>query len=210
MRNNVAMAARTDDDAAERFGTGAGLGWAGTVGLGVLAVVRALEDPSLGTAVGALGLAWGALVLYLGLVRPQVVAYPDHLLLRGSFRDSELPWHLIDGVAVRQSLRVHTDGRVLQSAAVSGGLRSGRRAVGRDALGLQDRVQGLVPGGVEAGRRVHPAVDVETRLRDLASARSDASQHRSGVTQRWAVVETVVFAALTAAATTLVVVWAGT
>lgn len=196
----------------ERFGTwsGAGLGWVGVVGFGALAITALLEalptDSAAGYALAGV-LAWFALLMYVGLVRPRIEAHPDHLLLRGSFRDTELPWHLVDGVEVRHTLQVHADDAVHHSAVISRAGR-GRAAAGGPTrgLGLTQKAESVAPrSAARPAPRVDAATVVEMRLRDLASERRAASTERERVRIRWAAETCAVSGLITIAALALVV-----
>jgi len=180
------------------------LGWAGIVGFGVLAAVSLAGSRSLPAVATAAGFAWAALLMWIGLVRPRVLARADHLLLRNEFRDTVVPWHLIDGIVVRTTLRVHVDDKVVHGAAVSRSMRSMRsggqsqpRTGGLLTFGAERMVADMVP---DAPPQQLPQIAadypgyVETRLRELASERAEASESLPAVTTRWALLETVVFA----------------
>ncbi len=191
------------------------LGWAGVVGFGVLAAVSLAGSRSLPAVATAAGFAWAALLMWVGLVRPRVVAHGDYLLLRNEFRDTLVPWHLIDGIVVRHTLRVYVDDKVVHGAAVSRSLRAIRaggrappRGGGLLSLGAERMVADLVPNAPP--EQLPQMTDdypgyVETRLRELASERAEGSQSLPAVTTRWALVETVVFVLVTVVAVGLIV-----
>jgi hypothetical protein len=183
----------------ERFRPTSGywLGWGGVVGFGLLAA-EALAGPRSLTAVAvAAALVWGAMGMWIGLVRPRVLACADHLLLRNAFRDTAVPWHLVDGIVVRLTLKVYVGDDVHQASAVSRSARS-------IAQGGASRRGGLLADLAPAAADVDlpPSVAdypgyVETRLRDLASQRAAASTGRDRVTTSWATAPTTAFAVLT-------------
>ena len=149
------------------------LGWVGIVGFALLAAESASRSWSLPGLATSAGLVWAATVMWVGVVRPRVLAYGDHLLLRSAFRDTVVPWHLIDGIAVRLVLRLHVGDEVLQTGAVS------RRARSAPTL---------------AGAEVDYPEYVETRLRELASQRAEASRSWQAVQRSWAQLPTAIFA----------------
>lgn len=175
------------------------LGWGGIVGFALLAAESAARSWSLpGLAVSA-GLLWAATVMWIGLVRPRVLAYGDHLLLRSPLHDTVVPWHLVDGITVRLTLRLHVGDEVLQTGAVSRRARSlaqGGAGAGRSGPTLAGVVDRLSPAGAD-----HPTADypgyVETRLRELASQRGEASRPLPAVQRSWARTPTTVFALVT-------------
>lgn len=197
--------------------SGSRVGWVGIVLLLALAV-QSLSGGSLSAVAAAAGLGWCALGLWIGLVRPRVLAYGDHLLLRNELRDAVIPWHLVDGIVVRQTLRVHAGDDVCQCAAISRGAR-GRPRVRRATstwAGPMFGVEGMVKG-LGSTSTADPGVQitadypdyVETRLRELTSQRVRASSSRPEVTTRWAAVPTAAFAAATAVAAALIGVAVG-
>lgn len=194
----------------ERFGTwsGVGLGWAGVVGFSALAVTELLRASSAGGYAIAGWLAWVALLMYVGLVRPRVEAHDAHLLLRGSFRDVEVPWHLIDGIEVRHTLRVHVEDDTHHSPVVTRAGRSrGRDGPAGAGLAVGRMAESVAPQPTtDPARRPDSASIVEMRLRDLASERRGASTDRDRVRTRWAAETCAVGAVVTIAALALVVV----
>jgi hypothetical protein len=169
----------------------------------VLAAVSLTGPRSLPTLATAAGFAWLALLMWIGLVRPRVLAYGDHLLLRNELRDTIVPWHLIDGIVVRHTLRVHVDDKIVQGAAVSRSLRSMRsggrpqsRGGGLLTFGAERMVSDLVPEAPPE-QAPQPTDDypgyVENRLRELAGERAQDSQSLPAVTTHWARLETAVF-----------------
>lgn len=212
----MADAPPPDADPVERFRPSSGywMGWAGVVGFGALAVETLVGSGSAATLATAAGLCWAAMAMWIGLVRPGVRAYGEHLLLRNWFRDTEVPWHLVDGVVVRHTLRVHVGDEVHHGAAISrsarsmrsGGARRSSSGGGGGLFGVAGMVDAVAPQPPE---HTHPAQDhagyVETRLRDLAGQRADASRSRPRVVTRWAVAETTAFVLLTVGTAVLVV-----
>jgi hypothetical protein len=176
------------------------LGWFGVVLFAAVAAEVLARSRSGSSLAAASALAWGALVMWIGLVRPRVLARSDHVLLRNAFRDIAVPWHLVDGIMVRLTLRVYVGDEIHQAASIS---RGARPAVGGST---RRRGQGLL-GVLAPTAATDPDVDVtpsdsdyagyvETRLRDLASERRAASAGRDQVTTSWALGPTVAFAAL--------------
>jgi hypothetical protein len=189
----------TDPHPVERFRSASGywLGWIGVLGFGLLAVESVAGSRSLSALAVAAALAWGAVVMWIGLVRPRVLARADHLLLRNAFRDTAVPWHLVDGIVVRLTLQVYVGDDVHHASAVS---RSARSLAKGGAPRRRERLSSdLVPSGadVEPPPSTADYPDfVETRLRDLASQRRSASTGRDCVVTAWATVATTAFALL--------------
>ena len=189
----------TDPYPVERFHptSGSWLGWVGVVGFGLLAAESLARARSLSGVAVAAALVWGSLGMWTGLVRPRVLAHADHLLLRNAFRDTAVPWHLVDGIVVRLTLKVYVGDQVHHTSAIS---RSARSIAGggapRRAGGLRSQ---LLPTAAEVDI-TPPGADyagyVETRLRDLASQRSSASTGRDRVTTSWATAPVTAFAVL--------------
>ena len=155
----------------ERFHATSGT-WLGWTGVGCLlgcAVLVLWSSTSLGSVAAAIGLCWGALVVWLALLRPTLRAHPDHLLLRNILRDTEVPWHLVDDVAVRHTLRVYVDEEVHHGVAVSRStrqmLRQGRPDSPRSVLNvLGNRSMESFANSPDAVRHL-PVVDGLPRLR---------------------------------------------
>ncbi|MDF2966251.1 MAG: hypothetical protein K0Q93_29 [Nocardioidaceae bacterium] len=185
----------------ERFRSTAGhlLGWVGIAGFALLAAESASRSWSLPGLATCAVLVWAATVMWVGLVRPSVLAYGDHLLLRSAFRDTVVPWHLIDGIAVRLVLRLHVGDEVLQTGAVSRRARSlapgGGGAGGSGPMlgGVVDRLSVAAPDHATVDHPQYPQY-VEMRLRELASQRAEASRSRPAVQRSWARVPTAAFA----------------
>jgi hypothetical protein len=174
------------------------LGWCGVALFAVVAVEVLVRSRSGMSLAAASALAWGALVMWIGLVRPRVLAFADHLLLRNAFRDTAVPWHLVDGILVRLTLRVYVGDQVHQAAAISRGARSGVAAAARGRR--QGPLGSLAPSLATDADVAPPGADyagyVETRLRDLATQRRAVSAGREQVTTSWALGPTIAFAAL--------------
>lgn len=168
------------------------------------AVWAAARGDSTGAAALSAGLALGAFVNYVALVRPSMRAYEDHLLVRNMLSDTEVPWHLVDGVAVRQTTRIHVDGDVLHAVGIGRSARSVRaehRGAGDRSPGVLgvERLLGMSTEAVEAaGSRPTGYPDyVQTRLADLVTQLGPASVGRTAVRHRWAVPETAALVVLT-------------
>src|SRR3954453_5090076 len=97
----------------ERFKptTGAFVGYAG-LGIALFAVVYCAV--AVHTVVGlriALAAMFAAAVGWVTALRPRAAAYPPTLLLRGSLRDTWIPYLRIDEVALGSELNIWADGR---------------------------------------------------------------------------------------------------
>ncbi len=192
----------------ERFHptSGVWLGWAGIAFLLGSAVVVLWSSTSVVSVATAIGLCWGALVVWLTLVRPTLRAHADHLLLRNILRDTEVPWHLVDDVVVRHTLRVYVDDEVHHGVALSRStrqmLRQGQPNAPRGLLNIigsrsmEEHAQSPTLSGTYQSSMDYPDF-VEIRLMELASKRAEASRQRDAVTQRWATIVTATFVLLT-------------
>jgi hypothetical protein len=97
----------------ERFRptTGAFAGYAG-LAIALFAVVYVAV--AVHTVVGlriALAALFGAAVVWVSQLRPRATAYPETLLLRGSLRDTWIPYLRIEEVALGHALNIWADGR---------------------------------------------------------------------------------------------------
>jgi hypothetical protein len=100
------------DRPVERFKptNGTFVGYAG-LALALLAVVYVVL--AVHTIVGlrvALGAMFAAAVVWVTQLRPRASAYPERLLLKGSLRDTSIPYVLIDEVALGQTLNIWVGG----------------------------------------------------------------------------------------------------
>lgn len=176
------------------------LGWAGVVLFAAVAAEVLARSRSGSSLAAASALAWGALVMWIGLVRPRVLAQADHVLLRNAFRDTAVPWHLVDGILVRLTLRVYVGDEIHQAASISRGARpavgGSTRRRGQGLLGVLAPTAATDPDAEVAPPGSDYAGYVETRLRDLASERRAASAGRDQVTTSWALGPTIAFTAL--------------
>jgi hypothetical protein len=180
----------------ERFKPTAGY-WLGVVGIAGLVVAAAMtiySSRSIAAVATVLAMLWCALVVWVALVRPAVHAYGDHLLLRNMLRDTEVPWHLVDDVAVRQTTRVYVDEQVHHGIALGRSTRSmmkqslpsggggAARLLGLQAI--QDQATKPTLMGIDVSA-MHYADFVEIRLMELAKERAEASLKRPIVDRRW-------------------------
>jgi len=204
----------------ERFHATSGtwLGWAGVVCLLGCAVLVLWSSTSLGSVAATIGLCWGALVVWLALLRPTLRAHPDHLLLRNILRDTEVPWHLVDDVAVRHTLRVYVDEEVHHAVAVSRStrqmLRQGRPDSPRSVLNvLGNRSMESFANSPTLSDTYQSSMDypdfVEVRLMELAAKRAELSRQREAVTRRWSIVLTTTLVVLTVLTVGLIVLAVG-
>jgi len=204
----------------ERFHATSGtwLGWVGVVSLLGCAVLVLWSSTSLGSVAATIGLCWGALVVWLALLRPTLRAHPDHLLLRNILRDTEVPWHLVDDVVVRHTLRVYVDDEIHHGVAMSRStrqmLRQGMPNAPRGLLNIlgsrsmEEHAQSPTLSGTYQSSMDYPDF-VEIRLMELAEKRAEASRERAAVTQRWATVVTATFVLLTLLMLAMIVIAAG-
>ena len=191
----------------ERFHPTVGrvLGVVGAVALSLGALLTAFAGSTWAAAAAVAGMAWGALVVYVALIRPTVHAYDDHLLLRNMLRDTEVPWHLVDDVAVRQTTQVYVDDEVHHGIGVGRSARQMVRSVHRERF---DRSGGFLGLGGVRDLSDRPTLEhaastamsypdyVEIRLLELAKERGPGSTGRHRVERHWVPVETAGLAVL--------------
>ena len=96
----------------ERFRptTGTMVGYAG-LGLAAFAVLYvAFAVHTIAGLRVALAALFGALVVWVTQLRPRAVAYPESLLLKGPVQDTDIPYLVIDEVALGQTLNIWVNG----------------------------------------------------------------------------------------------------
>jgi hypothetical protein len=159
--------------------------------------------PGLTTA--AVVLAVSAFV-WLALVRPSVVAYPDVMVIRNILSDVHVPWHLVESVAIAPVLTVVAGGRSYRSSAiaVSG---SDRRALRRaQRASVEAATQRIPTSAAELVNRpttpadLGPSQYVVTRLTMLAEKHAEDSKHVTEVQRHWRWPEFVFIAVMVALA----------
>lgn len=156
-----------------------------------------------GLKIAAITVAVGA-VIWVGLIRPSVVAYEHNLVLRNFLRDKVIPWHLVTGTRVSPALVVETGEEQHRSVAVIAG-GPDRRAIRRAARG--GRGLGGAAGQVDIDPGTHempspnprtparpPAQHAAHRVETMAEKFRDKSTDQPAVVERWATVEITVFA----------------
>ena len=194
----------------ERFSPTVGrwMGVFGVSGLLLAALLTVWLGQSAAAVVACVVLLWGALVVHIALVRPTVHAYDDHLLLRNMLRDVEVPWHLIDDVAVRQTTQVYVGAQVHHGIAIGRSVRQMVKEHHRERLDSSGGLLGMGRLAALADQRTleHSASTaasyptyVETRLAELAGQQTVASRDRERVLRRWALLEAGALAVATAA-----------
>lgn len=158
-----------------------------------------------GLTAAATVLAVSAFV-WLALVRPSVVAFPDAVVLRNILSDVHVPWHLVESVAVAPVLTVVADGRAYRSSAiaVSGG---DRRALRRAQRASVDAATRRMPTSEpEMSNRpttpadLGPSQYIVTRLNLLAEEHAEDSKAHTRVERRWRWPELVFIAVMAALA----------
>jgi hypothetical protein len=181
---NAAVRAAGDEVEKLPVSTGWWFGWL-VVGLATLAVAALLAgDPVSDREAIAITLQV-ALVTWLTLIRPRVVAHANGVVLRNMLRDIFVPWSKIERCRVVQTLHVVTDEAAFHGLGVS---RSAR-AIAKQSYGRSSMVfpgSGAGSFGAEAGPRamtgssVHPPTEIayqdyiENVIRDRArDARPD-------------------------------------
>jgi hypothetical protein len=179
----------------ERFSPTVGR-WMGVFGAACLllaALLTAWLGQSASAVVACVVLLWGALVVHIALIRPTVHAYDDHLLLRNMLRDTEVPWHLIEDVAVRQTTQVYVGPAIHHGIAIGRSARQMVRQHHRERLDGSGAMLGMGRLAALADQRTleHSASTaasyptyVETRLAELAGQQKVASRERARLRQR--------------------------
>jgi len=164
--------------------TGWWFGWV-VVGLAAVAVTALLAgDPARDRDAIAITVLV-ALVTWVTLIRPRIVAHADGVLLRNMVRDIFVPWSKIERCQVMQTLQVVTDDDAFHGLGVSRSARSiAKQNHGRSPMAFPATVAGL--SGPDEGQRartgssVRPVTEIayqdyiETVIRDRArDARPD-------------------------------------
>lgn len=181
---NAAVRAAGDEVEKLPVSTGWWFGWL-VVGLAGLAVAALLAgDPARDRDAIAITLMV-ALVTWVTLIRPRVVAHADGVVLRNMLRDIFVPWSKIERCRVLQTLHVVTDDAAYHGLGVSRSARSiAKQSYGRSSMVFPGPGAGSF--GTEAGPRgmtgssVHPPTEIayqdyiENVIRDRArDARPD-------------------------------------
>jgi hypothetical protein len=97
----------------ERFRPTAGtfVGYAGVaIALFAVAYVAVFVHSVVGLRV-ALGALFAGVLVWVTQLRPRATAYPETLLLKGSLKDTSIPYVVIDEVALGQTLNIWVAGR---------------------------------------------------------------------------------------------------
>lgn len=102
------------------------LGYVAVAGAVVLMVVAPIDGGGYARAFFCFSLAL-ALVAYVVLVRPEVTANANGLLMRNMLRDTFVPWASVRGCRVAQTLQVSTRDRVYHGLGVSKSARAANR-----------------------------------------------------------------------------------
>lgn len=161
------------------------LGWGWLVFAAVNLVDLGLRGGNATTAAYAAGLVAVSVGVWAWLLRPQVLAWPDRLLLRGALRDVTLPWGRVSAIDASHCLRVHAGERTFRSYVVSSGVRAQRRSWKQQgptggSASRQDTAATLL-GRTE----VDYVAEELTRLRERYS-RQSPPQEEMRVQTRWA------------------------
>ena len=179
----------------ERFKPTSGMfiGWAGVV---VMAVAVAWTAYAVHTVTGlrvALGAAFFGIVVWATQLRPRAAAYPHHLVLRNSVRDTAIPLRAIDEVAVGQSLHVVAGDKRHVCVGIGNPLRAdlkARRRGQRSLLGesrwheFAERAERAAPEQTAMTYQTF----VVTRIEELVEAakKAPAPEEPQQVTRTWA------------------------
>jgi hypothetical protein len=132
----------------ERFKptTGAFVGWTG-IALAVLVIgYVALNEHSLSGLRLALGVAFGAVLVWSTQLRPRVTAYPRHLRLHGPVRDTFVPYLAINQVSMGQMLNVYVGRKRFVCVGIG-------RSIGYEMRQRVRSAQGQGGGGALGGNR---------------------------------------------------------
>lgn len=155
------------DRPVERFRptTGAFVGWAG-IALAVLAIgfVAVAEHSVTGLRV-ACGAAFGAVLVWVTQLRPRATAYARLLRLHGSLRDVDIPYVLVNQVAMGQTLNVWVGRKRYVCVGIG-------RSIGME---MRQRVRSRGDGAGGMGNRSYQfAGRQETTVVDNAGTRYEA------------------------------------
>lgn len=175
---NAAVRAAGAEETKLPVSTGWWFGWL-VVGLAALAVAALLAGDPVGDRDAIAIILLVALVTWVTLVRPRVVAHANGVLLRNMLHDIFVPWSKIERARVLQTLHVVTDDASFQGLGVSRSARSiAKQNHGRSSMVFPASGAGLF--GAEAGPRqrtgssVRPPTEIayqdyiETVIRDRA------------------------------------------
>lgn len=157
--------------------TGTYVGWAGLALAVGAAVWMAVSVHSVGGLRVGVGAVFMGVVVWVTQVRPRVTAYPSTLLMRGSLRDTWVPYVLIDEVTMGQTLNVWVGRRryvcIGIGRSIGADTRQKMRASGQGLFGTH-KLASL--GGAPAPQRAMSYHSfVLTRITDLVAA---ARRHR--------------------------------
>jgi hypothetical protein len=126
--------------------------------------------------------------VWLGLVRPSVVAYDDVLVLRNVLCDHVVPWHLVTGASISPMLTVETPDRAYRSSAVGITARDRRalRKAHRNAAeaAVNRAGQPTTASGTPLSE-APPGEYAVARIESLARKYADNSRDRTTVERRW-------------------------
>lgn len=161
-----------------------------TLAIGALILVDVVVEwrTSQGYATVAATLAVCTFV-WLGLVRPSVVAQEDVLVFHNILRDTRIPWHLVESAQIAPVLTVVAAGQAYRSSAVAltGADRRSMRRSRRDRVeavqrGLSEPAQ---TQGQSHGADVTPADYTIRRIETMARTYAEASKEQATVERIW-------------------------
>lgn len=145
-------------------------------------------------------------LVWVGLVRPAVVAYEEALVLRNILSDVRIPWHLVESATVAPVLTISVGDKVYRSSAVgvTGADRRAMRRSKRDSV--ESVMRGRSPGSDDEGPApkgaarlagMPPSAYTTHRIETLAEKYAEGSRVSTEVERRWRWPEfTVVVAAI--------------
>jgi hypothetical protein len=161
-----------------------------TLAIGALILVDVLIEwrTSEGLATVAATLAVCTFV-WLGLVRPSVVAHEDALVFHNILRDTRIPWHLVESAEIAPVLTVRAGGQEYRSSAVAltGADRRSMRRSRRDRVEAAQRGDqgGLPPSKLAPGTDLTPADYTIRRIESMAGSYAEASKGSPAVERIW-------------------------
>ncbi|HZC25748.1 MAG TPA: hypothetical protein VE287_01920 [Actinopolymorphaceae bacterium] len=159
-----------------------------TMAIGALILVDVIVEwrTSTGYATVAATLAVCTFV-WLGLVRPSVVAQEDVLVFHNILRDTRIPWHLVQSAEIAPVLTVVADGRAYRSSAVAltGADRRSMRRSRRDRVEAVQRGTADPTQAATHGVDVTPADYTIRRIETMASTYAEASKAQVAVERSW-------------------------
>jgi type IV secretory pathway TrbD component len=163
----------------EKFATSAGR-YLGFIVVGVAVVLIVLGVQSQGTgAFGLIGFCVAfSLLTWVALIRPQVAAHKNGLVLRNMLRDTFVPWASIKSCRVAQTLQVGTRDRVYHGLGVTKSARQANREQRRQSSGRTGRRTVFGPNFGMGSMASAPEINLGSD--DVSAANRASQQHEGG------------------------------